>query len=291
MKAYKEGKDHGTPEYPFVIYENNSKARQMIIPLHWHNEIELIYITEGQLSIKIDDQSYIGEQGDIFIINKEALHEMGWQQAGAHYYAIVFCDGQLSFSHPDQVQKQYIEPITYKKLRFCERITKKDKGYEALSVQINRLIKINSEKNEAYQLGTKSALLETLYLLISSGYCYQEECEAESDKGRKIREHKKVIDYVNLHYDEKLSLERMSKAFNMSETYFCSYFKEQFGHTLIDYINRLRIEKAMALLEGTTDSILQISELVGFEQQSYFTRKFKEIVGISPSMYRKQNQK
>lgn len=96
-----------------------------------------------------------------------------------------------------------------------------------------------------------------------------------------------ILEYVNEHYTEKLSLEQISNRFGYNETYFCRRFKQITGFTFCNYIQILRIEKAQQLLSRTSEEIGVIAWKCGYEDISYFSNCFKKKVGYSPTEFRK----
>ena len=74
----------------------------------------------------------------------------------------------------------------------------------------------------------------------------------------------------------------------LSAPYFSTIFKDEMGENLSNYLNRLRIEKASAMLRETEFPINGISEACGFEDQSWFSKVFKNYTGFSPCKYREQ---
>lgn len=95
--------------------------------------------------------------------------------------------------------------------------------------------------------------------------------------------------YTKEHYqDTGLSLQEVADAVGLSRTYFSSTFKELTGEKYWDYLSRYRIEKAKILLKETGLSQAEISEKVGYNSEYHFSRKFKELAGISPNKFRKK---
>jgi YesN/AraC family two-component response regulator len=97
-----------------------------------------------------------------------------------------------------------------------------------------------------------------------------------------------VLDYITEHYTEKIYIEKMSDIINVSPDYFTRMFKDSIGKTPIDYINGLRINRAMKLLCTTELSMTEISDAVGFCNANYFHKIFKQYIGSSPLAYRKR---
>jgi len=96
----------------------------------------------------------------------------------------------------------------------------------------------------------------------------------------------KAVDYIKRNYMNKITLEEVSGYVYLSPSYFSKIFKDEIGANFNAYLNRIRIEKSMSLLLNTNEGILQVCELVGFEDQSYFSKVFKRLTGVTPGRYR-----
>jgi two-component system response regulator YesN len=110
------------------------------------------------------------------------------------------------------------------------------------------------------------------------------------DSGR-TRRLKPAIDYIDRNYSQKIGLADVAKAAYLSVSRLGHLFKEQMGMTVIDYLTRVRIDHAKHLLLATDDSCTQICFESGYNNQSYFCRTFKEIVGMTPRQFRKSNRR
>ncbi|MCL2412225.1 MAG: helix-turn-helix domain-containing protein [Treponema sp.] len=99
---------------------------------------------------------------------------------------------------------------------------------------------------------------------------------------------KKAERYIWAHYTRKLSLKEIAAASGLSAPYFSTIFKEEMGENLSSYLNRLRIEKAATMLVTTDLPISEISSACGFEDQSWFSKIFKNNTGLTPGKYRER---
>ncbi len=98
-----------------------------------------------------------------------------------------------------------------------------------------------------------------------------------------------IKDYIARHYDsDLLSIKDISNHVNLSASYVCTYFKNQTGQTLNQYLTEYRMEKAMRLLEDARYQIADISSKVGYSNGNYFSKSFKKFTGLSPSKYREK---
>jgi len=101
----------------------------------------------------------------------------------------------------------------------------------------------------------------------------------------------KVLEYIKTNYRQHMSLEEIAASTYLSKTYLSSLFKKETNYSISEYINIVRIERSKALLVEENISIIEIANLCGFEDQSYFTKVFKNIVGITPKKYRENRGK
>ncbi|MDR0503003.1 MAG: AraC family transcriptional regulator [Treponema sp.] len=99
---------------------------------------------------------------------------------------------------------------------------------------------------------------------------------------------RKAERYIWTHYTRKLSLQEIAVASGLSAPYFSTIFKEEMGENLSSYLNRLRVEKAAAMLATTNVSISGIAAACGFEDQSWFSKIFKNNTGLTPGKYRER---
>ena len=96
----------------------------------------------------------------------------------------------------------------------------------------------------------------------------------------------KIRDYIDLHYQEDVSLQDLAGMMEYSDAYFCKIFKQCFDKSFIMYLSEFRVEKAKELLEDTMVNIKDVSSRVGYRDSNYFAKVFKRMTGSTPSEYR-----
>lgn len=101
----------------------------------------------------------------------------------------------------------------------------------------------------------------------------------------------RAVDYIRNNYDKKITLEETAAMVYLSPAYFSRVFKEEIGDTFNFYVNKVRIEAAKKLLLNEKVPLVEISSLVGFEGQSYFSKVFKKLTGVTPGKYRESRGK
>lgn len=99
-----------------------------------------------------------------------------------------------------------------------------------------------------------------------------------------------VIEYMETHYQEPISLDALANEAHLTKEYLCVLFKKEMGHTILNYLTLIRIGWARLFLEQYPDKrAYEIGRMCGFESPSYFGKKFREIVGMTPESYRRVN--
>jgi two-component system response regulator YesN len=97
----------------------------------------------------------------------------------------------------------------------------------------------------------------------------------------------KAVNYIRRQYRRRLTLEETASYVHLSPMYFSRVFKEDAGVNFVAYVNRVRVEAASTLLTSGDLAIADVSAMVGFEGQSYFTKVFRKVKGMTPGAYRK----
>ena len=104
----------------------------------------------------------------------------------------------------------------------------------------------------------------------------------------KINRYKTIVSYIEEHYSDPISLQQIADTIPCNPQYLCRFFKTIAGITPIQYLIQYRIKRASFLLTNTSQPVLEIAMDCGFENFSYFIRKFKEILGCTPKEYREK---
>ena len=98
---------------------------------------------------------------------------------------------------------------------------------------------------------------------------------------------KEIISYIDFHYMEDLTLNRLAEMFNISKTYLSNLFRRETGVTLTEYIHQVRMRKAITLINSSALPVAAIATACGYNDINYFTRIFKRTYGLSPKQYQK----
>ena len=277
----KENVPHGTKEYPYDQYFIHNAKHAFQIPVHWHEELEIIYVKNGILHLTIGGQDYTGTAGSIFLVNPRELHLMGSSDLSVAYYTLLFPLEFISFQTMDELETTLFQPLRSGLLLFAHAITDAELARE-LRILLDKIITVNQEASPSRQLETRILLLEFLQQIVLYGSLI-----TPAASGSQADMQKELLAYIENRYTNKITLRELAEHFHLSEKYISRYFKEHFYLTFSNYVNHLRMTHAKKLLETTELSITEVALDSGFPSVSHFIRSFKSSYGCSPLKYRK----
>lgn len=268
----KENRPHGTKEYPYTQYFIRYAKKAFHIPVHWHDELEIIYVKKGHLMICIQEEWFEGTKGQLFFVNPGELHFMESEDLTVEYYTILFPMEFIAFWSEDVLeQRKRRLPVKIREAEIEEQVR----------TLIEQLIHTNNEKQLGYMLHTRILLLQIMeQFLVGKLFL-------PVAAGNSVTFQREMISYIQKHYDEKITLNMLAEEFHLSEKYVSEYFKEHFSIGFMQYVGHLRMTKAKHLLLDTDLPITEVAFSCGFNSVNLFIRKFKELYQLTPLQYRK----
>ena len=279
----KENKPHGTKDDPFSTYHIENAGRSFQIPVHWHDEFEIIYVRSGFLTVSISGESYIGKTGEAFVVSPGNLHLMGSQSGTVDYYTFLFPLKYISFCTDDMLDDKLLEPLNSGHLMICPRVNDTAKELCEQLIKIYEAKNDESESKITTQVRTKIILLQFILEMWKKGFVI------ENDTSGRNTVEKEMVSYIQQNFTGKISLREFGEQFHLSEKYISRYFKEHFHITLSQYVTYLRLEHAKQLLQDTDIPVTDVAMQSGYQNVSYFIRSFQKAYAVSPLKYRKNN--
>lgn len=271
-----EKKRHGTPYFPVEYYYIDNNHPRYVMSLHWHKEFEIIRVTSGRLTVYLNNAVYDLDAGDCLFIEGGCL-KRGYPK-DCVYECLVFDTAMLDGRMGGGADKSFFE-IKGNNIKYKNFI---DRENTQLHSTIDELLRATREAKPYYELETVGLFYQLFYRMYTSGHIVKS-LNAASNKG--IHMIIALLEWIELHSSERITLSEISKVTGLSEKYICRIFKEYTSKTIIDYINESRIEKACTKIRSST--VTQTAFDCGFNDLSYFCKTFKKYVGMSPSKYKK----
>lgn len=282
-----EKKNHGNKQFPFAYYYANTYDAPCVVSYHWHKETEIIYIEQGEVIITIDGSTIVGKENEIFFINPHQLHQVMIEKEDSRYFSFVFFMDWLDFKIEDYVQTTILAPLK-KDLGFPTSITPRFPCHEALVRELRSLKQISEMQPDNFQLMIKLDLYRIILLMDANQLLVPGTSHGAMGHSQSAIRIQELMEFITHHYQEHITLEQAAGIMHMSPKYFSSFFSKTFLVSFVQFLNNYRIDQACILLKTTDMPVLEISFEVGFDNISYFTKKFKELKNLTPKEYRKK---
>lgn len=280
---YQERKTHVEFQFPYNTYLCSIPLDFSKVPVHWHEEMELIYIKKGKGIVTVDFRQYTVAGPSIVLILPGQLHSIDqFEDEIIEYENIIFNYNMLISKNPDYADTDFIAPLIRGKITVPTVFTPVYPYYEDVAAPIDACDEICKTKPQGYQLFIKSMLFQFFFIL--DNRCRN--LTPPPKNKNTIDKMRIVLKYVENNYPEKITIADIAEVAGFSESHFMRYFKETMGTSFIDYLKDYRLTMAARLLQSSDNAIIDIASEVGFDNISYFNRAFKAKYGVSPRNYR-----
>lgn len=282
----KENARHGDATFPIRKYMTQLKPDYPVVTTHWHEEAEFTLITEGSATYQINLCSYEVQPDDLVFIPPLLLHSVTRREEHPLYQSetYVFHMNFLGGNATDICSTRYLMPLMNEELSVPCLIRPSHPAYVSLRKIFAQISSLFNDPIEGYELAIKSLLLQVVFLLLQYGTRNEKRTLTATTASDKL---KTVLDYIHLHYSEPLTVSALAGQCYFSEYYFMRFFKKHMNMTVVEYINNLRLEKAVELFEQGNTSILEVSLATGFHNLSYFHKVFKHKFHMTPKEFLK----
>ena len=256
-----------------------SEAPETSSEIHVHDCCEVILFLSSGSKVFIDGKLYDAKNGDLFVINQFETHKITTTPNGmfARFSILI---------HPDFLFKNSTEQTDLSRCfferdtAFSHRITLNDREIFELE---RRLLLFRRNLGYGDDVA-KNATINQILVFVNR-FC-QKHAALEDATSRESKAITHAIGYINEHFAEDLSLERLAKHSFVSVNQLCKLFKSQFGTTAAKYITARRIMEAKKMLLQKK-SVAETALSCGFLDYANFIRVFKKLVGSSPGKYGK----
>lgn len=283
---YQEKILHGNPLFPYITYLCSIPLDFPYVPLHWHDEMEIIYIKKGVGRITVDFTQYAVSAGTIVLIIPGQLHSIEqFENESMEYENIIFHPNILISKKADTCNTDYFLPLLSGNVSVPVLYTPETPFYHDIAACIDANDEICKTNPDGYQLFIKSQLFMLFFTLFHK--CSLKEAPKKNYKS--LEKMKLILKYIENNYMNKITIEDIANETGLSQSHFMKYFKKTMGASFIDYLNEYRLTMASRLLLSSDSSILAIASEVGFDNLSYFNRIFKKRFGQTPRDYRKSS--
>ena len=287
-KNFREGKKHTEVTFPYNTYLCSIPLDFSSVPVHWHEEMELIVVKKGRGIVTLDRESRVLEAGQAVIVLPGQLHSIRQcQQERMEYENIIFRLEMLLPKEGDICGPGFLEPYRDGKLLYPAWIDGSAPYHQEMAACIRRLDELSERRPEGYPLAVKGWLFQFFFLLFSGA----EPTVAEEGSVKALDKVKQILLRIESDYGKPLSIEEMAGFSGFSSSHFMKFFKKHMGVPFVCYLNDYRLTMAARALAETQEDVLTVALDAGFPNVSYFNRLFKRKFQMTPLEYRKRGKK
>jgi AraC-like DNA-binding protein/quercetin dioxygenase-like cupin family protein len=254
--------------------------------LHTHDFTELVLVLGGSARHMTEEGEYLIHPGDVFVIPPGVAH--GYSECDRlELVNIVYETNRLNLPNtglkgfPGYRALFTLEPAFRSRHEFKGRLHLPPHKCREMTQLVSDLQEELCRHKDGFHY-ISLTLLQQIIGQLSRIYT-----EMETSTSRSFLRLARVLQHIETHYTDDLKLEDLAKVAGMSTRTLQRYFQETFAMSPIHFLNRLRVGNACKELVRGNSTITEVAESVGIVDSNYFSRLFQQLVGISPSAYRK----
>jgi len=251
-------------------------------PLHWHDELEILYYLNGEASILIDGSRYQLPKKQAVVINSGQVHNTSYSKGAAMYLCIHLDLTSMEEYVPD-IQMYQVEC-------YPEEIPEQDfPQYRKLCALLEEITEAYIREDEVLLMEVTGLILQVFAILLKN---FSKKFPIEPE-GRDVLSRKriqKVLAYTEEHYMEQIMLDDIAGLLGLGREYFCRFFKKNMGMSFGRYLNEVRVSKIHHDLLYTDEPVAALIEKHGFLNPKLFYDLFRDIYGCRPLQIRNGSQ-
>jgi AraC family transcriptional regulator, melibiose operon regulatory protein len=281
-QSLKELTEHRTVALPIACYETTINENiNGYIPPHWHEEIQFVLVEKGEAVFQINGELIAVQEGEGLFINSGRLH--GARDQNHSHCTYICLNVSPSFVLSQELYATFVNP--YLQATNIPYLLLVSNEYWAKNIldsimEINQLIKQNPSYVEI-EISLQTTLMWRN--LIKNGI----QLEYEQTEMVKSHRMKQMLQWIHLHYADKILLDDIARAGQLSRSECCRYFKRMLKKTPLNYVTDYRIQKSLLFLQQPESSVTEVAYQAGFNSTSYFIDKFRKSMNMTPLAYKR----
>lgn len=282
-----EYRNYLLPAYFPIILLSGEEWRISDIPsgtLHFHNCLEIGLCESDSGTIEFFGRKVPFKKDDVTIIAKDVAHTTYSTKGTNSKWSYIFVNVQelIEPYFPLDIISNN-DDFNNLLMNFNSVLTKEE--HKDINYLVKLIIEEMKNKRENFQYTVRGLVLALVMKLMNY---YADNREAHANNAQNSLTIAPAINYIRSNYMDNFPMDDLALMCNMSPTHFRRTFHAIMGYGSLEYLNRIRITHAQGYLRTSEMSILEISEEIGFQSVSSFNRHFNDIVGMTPTQYRKQ---
>lgn len=270
--------------YEHIGHESSMPFRTFLISVgyrgwHWHRELELILVLEGELKVTKRLTTHTLSKGDIYLINPYEMH--GFIDGNKKNILLVLqIDPIISSACP--IDLQYFNFMLNAETETSEKII------TSIKIIMIKIIKEVIYKKIGYEFACMGEVNKLVTILIRNVENNRDEKKEFRNRLEWLERINKIMKFINDNHKKNITLDDLGNFMNLSPFYISHLIKENTGLSFREHLSLIRTHFAISLMLSSDKKIIEIAYESGFSDIKYFNKNFKRIYSLTPSQLRKQ---
>ena len=276
---------HGTLEFQCGGYSwDITDVNKNVIPWHWHEDFELIFVQSGTLILNIPARTLSLKENSVVLINANVLHS-AQSNGTCSFRSLVFSPLFIAGSKHSVFAKKYIDPLVACHQFSCLQFKNESASVTHLFVDAFAALR---DEPDGFEFTVRDCLSQ---IMLAAYLVFNKSIEVKGiEKDADVCRIKTMLGYIHSHYAENISLIGIAGSASIGQRECLRCFKRMLQVSPLQYLIKYRImHGADLLLKNRNLGIAEIATMCGFDSPSNFSKLFKQINGLTPRQFRKSN--
>ncbi|MDO4285865.1 MAG: AraC family transcriptional regulator [Eubacteriales bacterium] len=283
---YRETARHGTKEFPCAAYED--RYYNDFYPMSWHQEWEMGYVERGSMRVYVNGDCHLLRRGEGIFLNAGTLHAYaGEPDVEVLFPNLVFHPVMLAGSRDSVFWSRYLEPVGSEENAAYRILRPEQEWQRKVLEQIGEAFGAMRDRRYGWEFRVRERLSEAMLAIGAHGVC---ESGSPGGNAADLERLRHMISFLQGRYQEPVRVGQIAESAAISTRECQRIFRRVVGMTPGRYVTEMRLQQAKRLLAEGDLPLLEICARCGFQDQSYFTKLFREKTGSSPAKYRRQSR-
>lgn len=270
-----EQENYSAAQIPVRIFNHWFEGEEIFTPLHWHRGVELNLVTKGRILYNVDGETREMRPGDWNIINSGELHANSWVSREDVFQGVAVI-----------ISRSFLDEWMGKDVYFAMPGNREIES--EITEALRQLGALKKKEASFWRIAVMEKMYRLLYLL--GKYCLVTN-EATERKSSTLETVKQILNYIDEHYKENVSLAVVAEQFHYSTAHLSRVFKEHIGSNFYDYLQNVRLLNVVNDIKNDQAALLTDCALEnGFPNVKSFINTFKRMYGCTPSQWKKSKQ-
>lgn len=248
---------------------------------HWHNAIEIVFVLQGSISIRIGNNRYLLKENDLILINSNEMHS-AIKESDDNIIAMLQINMDFYVTFYPQLKNYYFDCKSFESNETEQIKYRRTKKY------IAKITWELSNKNKGYPLKIVNETNSLLIYLLDHFECKLLDDKSLLVMNKDIQKLMDMIDYINRNIVGSVTLQDIANNMSLSTYYVSHFFKDKMGISFQDFLRNLRMDKAINLLLYTDKRITEIAYDSGFSDIKSMNHYFRKAYGCTPTEFRQK---